>query len=174
MRYDFLMHYGVKGMRWKNKKAIIDPSNTDIRVKKADNTPRIEKEKNLVLSGTGNKKFTTSEKETDDKQAREELNSKIEKAEQEDREAREEAARLAYEESLRKARERSAPKEEKVESVKKSTYQLPSDLDEKFRQSNLRDRQRAQAARNIEKITGQAQGNVMNDYSKKIKSQGKK
>lgn len=172
MRYDFLMHYGVKGMRWKNKKAIIDPSNTNIRIKKPDGAARSEKEKNLVLRGTGNKKFSSSERELDDRKERNELNKKVEEAakkDQEDREARETAAKQAYEDSIAKAKEReenTSPKKE-VQTVKKETKKETKTVDQnKFKLSNQKDRQYTYFATQFNKTAGIKSTNVMNDVSK--------
>lgn len=173
MRHDELAHYGVRGMRWRNKKAsIIDPSNTSIRVKKPDGTARVEKEKNLSLSGTGNKRFSSTERELDDKKEKDELNKKVEEAakkDQEDREAREAAAKQAYEDSLAKARERveeTTPKKE-VQPVKKETKAETKTVDQnKFKLSNQKDRAYTYFATQFNKTAGIKQTNVMNDVSK--------
>lgn len=126
MKYDELAHYGVKGMRWRHKKGItIDPSNSDIKTKSADSTPRIGKEKNLVLNGTKNKKFETSERETDNKDDREELNNQMKSAEIADREAREEAARLAAQRLLEQAKARAKKKEVKEEPKEDKSKNFP-------------------------------------------------
>lgn len=129
MKYDELAHYGVKGMRWRFKKGTTIKPSSGIRSRKLDDTPRIEKEKNIVLTGKSGKKFQTSEREVDDKDEREELNEKMKSAEIADREAREEAARLAAQRLLEQARARAAKKEKpKVEPKKPLSYPKSSSI----------------------------------------------
>ena len=97
--------------------------------RRLDDTPRIEKEKNIVLTGKSGKKFQTSEREVDNKDEREELNEKMKSAEIADREAREEAARLAAQRLLEQARARAAKKEKpKVEPKKPLKYPKSSSI----------------------------------------------
>lgn len=119
MKYDELAHYGVKGMKWRFKKGTTIKPSSGIRSRQLDDTPRIEKEKNIVLTGKSGKKFQTSEREIDNKDEREELNEKMKSAEIADREAREEAARLAAQRLLEQARARAAKKEKPKEEPKK-------------------------------------------------------
>ena len=131
MKYDELAHYGVKGMKWRHKKGtIIDPSNTSIRARQPDSTPRIGREKNLVLTGTKNKKFQTNEREVDNKDERESLNEKMKADAIADREAREEAARLAAQRLLEQARSRASKKKEtpKEEPKKDKSYPKSSSI----------------------------------------------
>lgn len=117
----------MKGRSGRKKtKFDIDESNSNIRVKKDNGEPRNEPVKNLSLSGKANKKFVKEEKDVEDKDAKQELVNKVQQAEAEDRAAREEAARLAYENSLKQAKARAKkqePKEEpkKEEPKKKAT-----------------------------------------------------
>lgn len=118
MKYDELAHYGVKGMKWRFKKGTTIKPSSGIRSRQLDDTPRIEKEKNIVLTGKSGKKFQTSEREIDNKDEREELNEKMKSAEIADREAREEAARLAAQRLLEQARARAKKKETPKEKPK--------------------------------------------------------
>lgn len=165
-------------MRWRNKKAsIIDPNNTSIRVRKADGTARVEKEKNLSLSGTSNKKFVSTERELNDKKEQDELNKKVEEAarkDQEDREKREEAIRNAYENSLKKAQERAEESKQSSGGGKKSsepvkevkTTKKSSSNNDKFKEINRRDREYTYQQNAINKSQGINRVNVMNDKTK--------
>ena len=116
-------------MRWRFKKGTTIKPSSGIRSRKLDDTPRIEKEKNIVLTGKSGKKFQTSEREVDNKDEREELNEKMKSAEIADREAREEAARLAAQRLLEQARARAAKKEKpKVEPKKPLKYPKSSSI----------------------------------------------
>lgn len=122
MKYDELMHYGVKGMRWRYKKGIqIVPSG----VKKAKKTQIVEDNpnKNVVLTGTKNKKFVAKDMARED---RSELNKKIQNDFEKVKAEREEAARKALENSIKQAEERaSKAKESSSKNEEKKTTTDP-------------------------------------------------
>lgn len=111
-------------MRWrKGRKTPLDLQ-TNLKTKKADPEARIEKEKNISLSGTKKKKFSMSERETDQQAERNKMNSKIEEAEQRAKQERIEAAYKAQQALLEAAKKRTSKKkksESKVEAAIQST-----------------------------------------------------
>lgn len=115
--YKELEHSGVKGMRWrKGRKTPLDLQ-TDLQRKKADSNARIEKQKDLSLSGTKSKKYKVTEKTVDQEAQRNSMNSKIKEAEQRAKEERQQAARQALLDSIEKAKQRSKEKnKQKTES----------------------------------------------------------
>lgn len=121
-----LEHAGVKGMRWrKGRKTPLDLK-TDLERKKANPDARIEKQKNLSLSGTKSKKYTMTEQTADQQAQRNSMNSKIKEAEQRAKEERQEAARKALLDSIAKAKQaektkRSKKTESKIETATTKT-----------------------------------------------------
>lgn len=111
-------------MRWrKGRKTPLDLQ-TNLKTKKADPEARIEKEQNLSLTGTKKKKFSTSERETDQQAERNKMNSKIEEAEQKAKQERIEAAYKAQQALLEAAKKRinkTKKRESKVEAATQST-----------------------------------------------------
>lgn len=110
MRHDELAHYGVRGMKWRFKKGItVDPSNNNVRIKRPNGNVRVEKEKNISMTGP-NHRLRTSERDVENKSEKDEFSKMANEAaekDRKDREAREQAARDAYDEALRLAKERA-------------------------------------------------------------------
>lgn len=126
-----LEHAGVKGMRWrKGRKTPLDLQ-TDLERKKANPDARVEKQKNLSLTGSTGKKYKMTEQPTDQQAQRNSMNSKIKEAEQRAKEERQEAARKALLDSIAKAKQaektkRSKKTESKVESAVTKTTKKTS------------------------------------------------
>ena len=110
MRHDELAHYGVRGMKWRFKKGItVDPSNKNDRIKRPNSDVRVEREKNISMTGP-NHRLRTSERDVEKKTEKDEFSKMANEAaekDRKDREAREQSARDAYDEALRLAKERA-------------------------------------------------------------------
>lgn len=110
MRHDELAHYGVRGMKWRFKKGItVDPSNSNVRIKRPNSNVRVEREKNISMTGP-NHRLRTSERDVENKSEKDEFSKMANEAaekDRKDREARKQAARDAYDEALRLAKERA-------------------------------------------------------------------
>lgn len=110
MRHDELAHYGIRGMKWRFKKGItVDPSNKNVRIKKPNGDVRVEREKNISMTGP-NHRLRTSERDVEKTTEKDEFSKMANEAaekDRKDREAREQSARDAYDEALRLAKERA-------------------------------------------------------------------
>lgn len=193
---DELAHYGVKGMRWRYKKGItIDPTNKNVRMRKPDGSVRVEKEKNLSLTGGANKRFSSSERNVEDPAERKEFTDKANEAakkDQEDREKREESIRNAYDNALQKAKERAEELKNKTgkssggggnkadtqpvndTQSSKKIKKVSANNDDKFREINRRDREYTYRQNAINKANGIDRVNVMNDKTETDKKFKKK
>jgi len=196
LKSDELAHYGVRGMRWRYKKGItIDPNNKNIRMRKPNGSVRVEKEKNISLSGGANKRFTSSERDIQNPAENTEFSKKASEAakkDQEDREKREEAIRNAYDNALKKAQERANELKNKngggsskgSNSGEKSTEEttttankqpaIKKNDNDKFREINRRDREYTYQQNAINKANGVNRVNVMNDKTETDKKFKKK
>lgn len=177
MRYDELAHYGVRGMRWRFKKGItVDQSNKNVRIKRPNGDVRVEKEKNISMTGP-NHRLRTSERDVENKSEKDEFSkmaSEAEEKDRKDREAREQAARDAYDEALRLAKERASTSNESggsggsykaVDKPSTSASSKPAAKDNKG--SNEKNAYYTRNAREIESQYGmKTHVNVMNDVGK--------
>lgn len=117
-----LEHSGVKGMRWrKGRKTPFDASNTNLKRKTPDSTPRVEKQQTVTLTGKAKKKITTEEKTMDNQAERNDLASKMADAAAKDRQDRAAAANKALKRTIAKAKKvDNTPKEEPKTETKKT------------------------------------------------------
>lgn len=172
MRHDELAHYGVRGMKWRFKKGItVDPSNNNVRIKRPNGNVRVEREKNISMTGP-NHRLRTSERDVENKSEKDEFSKMANEAaekDRKDREAREQSARDAYDEALRLAKERAGKSGKSGGSYKADDKPAASakPAAKENKGSNEKNAYYTRNAREIESQYGmKPHVNVMNDVGK--------